>query len=138
VTRISSRSYLDGARGQPCTLRIAGVCTGGGDDTVPAHVRDRHTGRSIKASDCSVADACAACHAKFDGQSGEPLSKEDWLIYALRGIQETLENRIGRGIVTLALDKRRTEKPRPKTKGRGFPQGHRPLKSRNTFKENAR
>jgi hypothetical protein len=58
----------------------------------------------------------------------------EWLFYALRGIQETLENRIERGIVTLALDKRKDEKPRPKMKGgRRFPQGQRPLKSRNTF-----
>lgn len=101
MNRISSPAYLAASRGQPCTLRIARVCTGGGDDTVPAHIRDRHTGRSIKASDTSIADACFACHSKFDGQSGAALSKEDWLFYALRGVQETIENRVERGILKL-------------------------------------
>lgn len=101
MNRISSAAYLRASQGQPCTLRIAGVCTGGGEDTVPAHIRDRHQGRSIKASDTSIADACFACHAKFDGRSGAPLNEEDWLFYALRGLQETIENRIERGILKL-------------------------------------
>lgn len=100
--RIASPAYVRASRGQPCTFRIAGVaCSGGGDDTVFAHVRDRHTGRSIRASDISGADACFACHAKFDGQSGAPLSQADWDFYARRGLQETLENRVHRGIVKL-------------------------------------
>lgn len=111
MNRIASRKYVDGARGQRCSLRIAGVCTGGGEDTVFAHIRDQHTGRSIKASDCSGADACRACHAKFDGHAGAPLSHEDWLIYALRGLQETLENRIARGLLFLTQDVHREPKP---------------------------
>lgn len=101
MNRVSSKAYLEGARGETCKLRIAGVCIGGTETTVAAHIRDRHTGRSIKASDTSIADACAACHRAFDGQGGKPLSKEDWLFYALRGLQETIENRIERGILKL-------------------------------------
>jgi hypothetical protein len=117
VTRISSRKYLAGSRGQPCTLRIPGVCTGNTETTVPAHIRDRHTGRGQKASDISVCDACAACHAKFDGQAGEPLPRADWLFYALRGLQETLEGRIAAGLLFLSQDvvkpfAERTTKPR--------------------------
>lgn len=101
MNAVRSKKYLDGARGQPCSLRIVGCCTGGGDDTVFAHIRDRHTGRSIKASDLSGADSCAACHRRFDGQDGKPLSEVDWLFYALRGIQETTENRFERGILVI-------------------------------------
>ena len=101
MKRISSPAYVAASRGQPCRLRIPSVCTGGGEDTVFAHIRDIHTGRSIKASDISGADACFACHTKFDGQSGPPLELDDWRYYALRGLQETLENRIGRGILKL-------------------------------------
>lgn len=99
MKRIDAKSYRDGARGRPCTLRIPECCTGGGEDTVFAHIRDSHTGRSIKASDISGADACRPCHSKFDGQSGAPLSAEDWLFYALRGLQETLESRVGEGLL---------------------------------------
>lgn len=110
--RISSAKYVNGARGQPCKLRIPHVCDGGGETTVFAHIRDQHTGRGIKASDVSGADACHPCHAKFDGQAGEPLSREDWLFYAVRGLQETLEDRIRRGIVIVPLDPERLSSER--------------------------
>lgn len=102
--RIVSTKYVNGAKGQPCSFRMPGICDGGGETTVFAHIRDSHTGRSIKASDISGADACYHCHAKFDGQSGAPLSEAEWLFYALRGIQETLENRIRRGLLIVPLD----------------------------------
>ena len=129
MDRIASRKYVDGAKGQPCRLRIAGIRTGGGDDTIFAHIRDRHTGRSIKASDISGADACFACHTKFDGQSGEPLSQEEWLFYALRGLQETLENRIARGLMIVQQDIKRPPRAsaeRPKK----APAASRPIPSR--------
>lgn len=134
MKRIASRAYIDGAKGETCKLRIAGVCRGGRETTVFAHIRDGHAGRSIKASDVSGADACFWCHAKFDGQAGEPLPRELWLLYALRGMQETLENRIARGIVKLKLDEPKqrevpvrkkadpNHKPRP-IRSQGFRKG---------------
>lgn len=122
VNRIVSTKYRDGARGQPCTLRIPGVCTGGGEDTVFAHIRDDHTGRSIKASDISGCDACFACHEVFDRRAKAPyvglLNDMDWLCIALRGLQRTLENRIARGLLFLTQDvvKARHERPTPKRK----------------------
>jgi hypothetical protein len=142
VNRIASAKYVAGSRGQPCTFRIGGVCTGGGEDTVFAHIRDRHTGRSIKASDISGGDCCAACHRKFDGHDGAPLSADDWLFYALRALQETLENRVARGLLFLTQDvaKARAERPTPQRKppeqrakihNRGFDEGlRRPIPSR--------
>lgn len=149
MDRIASAKYVAGSRGQPCSLRIVGVCTGGGEDTVFAHIRDRHTGRSIKASDISGADACFACHSKFDGQNGAPLSNEEWLFYALRGIQVTLENRIARGLLFLTQDvvkpladrpiaSRKPKEQRAKITGRGFADGpkqkipSRPMRSKET------
>lgn len=105
---IRSRKYLAGSRGAPCTLRIAGVCTGDTETTVPAHIRDRHTGRSIKASDLSVADSCFACHEVFDGRAKMPgggiILMTDWLFYALRGLQETLERRVEMGLLIVSQD----------------------------------
>lgn len=111
--RISSKAYRDGAKGSPCTLRMPG-CDGGGETTVFAHIRDRFTGRSIKASDLSGCDACASCHARLDGQAGAPLSYEDWLVYALRGLQETMHRRVEQGILIVPQDapKARAVKPR--------------------------
>ena len=136
MNRISSSKYLAGSRGAPCTLRIAGCCTGNAETTVPAHIKDRHAGRSIKASDLSVADACGACHAKFDGQAGEPLSREEWLFYALRGLQETLERRVEIGLLFVPLDApapfhERPVRPRkPPSERTKVPQSDRPIQQR--------
>lgn len=146
---IRSKQNLAAARGQRCTLQIPKVCTGDIQTTVAAHIRDEHTGRSVKASDTSIADACFACHAALDGQGEKILSKEDWLFYALRGIQRTLENRIHRGIITVPIDepKPATERPIPKRKppdqrqkmqGRSdWPKG-RKIQSRNDLKRKIR
>lgn len=142
MSPIRSRKYLAGSRGQPCKLRIVGVCTGDVETTVPAHIRDRHTGRSIKASDLSVADSCFACHEKFDGRAGEPLPPEEWLFYALRGLQDTLESREARGLLVVPRDapkplhERKTPQRKPpelraKISSRGFAEGpSRPIPSR--------
>jgi len=111
MTRISSRKYLAGSRGETCKLRIPGVCTNETDTVIPAHIRDRHTGRSIKASDLSVTDACFACHEVFDGRNGT-LPREDWLFYALRGLQDTLEAREAKGLLFVPKDPERLSSER--------------------------
>lgn len=117
---IRSRKYLDGSRGQPCTLQITGVCTGDVETTVAAHVRDETTGGGQKADDISVADACWACHRVFDGHGHAPLTTEEWLFYALRGLQRTLRNRVLRGIAVITMDtvKAAHERPTPPRKPR--------------------
>lgn len=108
MARISSAKYLAGSRGAACKLRIPGVCTGDVETTAPAHIRDRHTGRGVKASDLSVADACFACHEVFDLRAKLPngtfLTGEDWLHYALRGLQDTLEGRVEAGLLFVSHD----------------------------------
>jgi hypothetical protein len=116
---------LDGARGETCKLRIPGACNSDRATVSPCHIRDRHTGRSIKASDISVVDGCSGCHDVFDGRAGVVLPMEDWLFYALRGLQETLENRIERGILVWPADaepKPKPTKPRkPKAERKAIP-----------------
>lgn len=138
MTALRSQKYLAGSRGAPCAFQIPGVCIN--RDSVPCHARDRHTGRSVKASDLSVIDGCPACHDVFDRRAkmpnGELISDTDWLFYALRGLQNTLERRVELGLLTvagfdpLAAPKPRRIKPRkPKAERRGVPPGKR-LESR--------
>lgn len=116
-----SRHYLDGAKGSECTLNITGVCTGGTETTISAHIRDEHHGRGVKASDLSTADACFACHSVFDGHGRAPLTTEEWLFYALRGLQRTLERRRtqGRMIVRVDAETLSSERPIPARKPPG-------------------
>jgi ribosomal protein L31 len=135
MNALRSRKYLDGARGETCKLRIPGVCNNDSETVVACHIRDRHTGRSIKASDISIVDACSACHDAFDGRSRALLGLDrgvDWYFYALRGLQETLENRIARGILPWPADaepKPKSPKPR-KPKAQRAPIPSRKLQSR--------
>jgi hypothetical protein len=104
-------------------MRIPGHCVGGTETTVPAHIRDRHKGGGTKASDISVANACFGCHTAFDQGL---LTNEEWLFYALRGLQETLEQRVEDGLLIFPHDppKEPEVKPRkPKEKRAPIQQG---------------
>lgn len=133
---IRSRRYLDGSRGQPCTLEITGVCTGDADTTVAAHIRDETTGGAIKADDISCADSCWACHRVFDGHGHMPLTSEEWLFYALRGLQRTLRSRVLRGLVIVPLDPEHLSHDRPvaarkpKPQRKAIPKSDRPIPQR--------
>lgn len=115
MTALHSQKYLAGSRDAPCALRIPGVCIN--RDAVPCHARDRHTGRSIKASDLSVIDGCPACHDVFDRRAklpnGELISETDWLFYALRGLQDTLERRREIGLLFVPEDAAKPFADRP-------------------------
>ena len=108
MTALRSQKYLAGSRGAPCTLRITGVCRDERETVVPCHLKDRHAGRSIKASDLSVADGCLRCHDVMDRRAplpgGDLISEADWLFYALRGLQETLERRREIGLLFVTED----------------------------------
>ena len=133
---IRSRKYLDASRGQPCTLEITGACLGGTETTIPAHVRDETFGMAQKADDISVVDACKGCHDVFDGRTHMPLTKDEWLFYALRGLQRTLRNRVERGILAIAgqreaTRKEPTVKPRkPRAERKPIPSPDKPIQSR--------
>lgn len=64
-------------RGQPCYLRIPGVCVGGTETTVPCHSNQaRHgKGRGIKAYDTYTVPGCWRCHAAID--QGAQLTREE-------------------------------------------------------------
>ena len=62
------KAYLSACRGEPCYLRIPGVCMGGVDTTVPAHSNQGKHGKAmgLKAFDQYTVPACHACHAEID------------------------------------------------------------------------
>ncbi len=59
------RRMRHACRDQPCYLRIAGVCTGGGASSVPAH-RNEGKGMGLKTPDRLTVPACGECHAEYD------------------------------------------------------------------------
>lgn len=53
------------AKGQPCLVRVPGVCNGNSETTVLAHLNGGGVGD--KAGDHEAAYACSACHEWLDG-----------------------------------------------------------------------
>lgn len=137
---IRSRKYLDGSRGQPCCLRFVGICNHDPETTVACHIHDGNFGLSRKAHDVSIIDGCSACHEFLDHGWVGKISRTVRLEHVIRGLQETLVNRIRRGIVVIPLDPERLShdkpvKPRkPKGQRRQVPGAGRKIESRNDLR----
>jgi hypothetical protein len=57
------------ARGEECTLRIAGICTYDVETTVLCHVGFNYgTGKRIRVGERNAVYACSACHDAIDGR----------------------------------------------------------------------
>lgn len=103
IEPIRSRRYLDGARGEPCKFRFAGICNHNHETVVACHVHNDAFGMGRKADDFSVIDGCSNCHEFYDLRSHE-MEPSLLLSYVLRGLQETLRARIDRGLLVLSQD----------------------------------
>lgn len=122
---IRSKKLLAAAKGQPCTLRLPGICNSNPETTVSAHIRDQHKGMGQKASDYSIVFACSDCHFALDqGHLGD---EANW--YVVRGLQETWGLLIARGIIIVPLD---PEKPasEPRSKPRKPPEQRQAIPAR--------
>lgn len=61
----------DLARGEPCQVRIPGICNGNPETTVAAHYRLAGLcGVGMKPHAILCAHACSSCHDAIDGRTG--------------------------------------------------------------------
>lgn len=69
------------ARGEDCTIVLAGVCNRDPDTTVLCHSNSVADGKGmgLKAPDTAAAFGCSACHDVMDGRAPRPegMTKED-------------------------------------------------------------
>ncbi len=99
------------------------------------HLRDHHAGGAIKASDLSGCDGCQWCHDRMDRRAKMPngglISYEDWLFYAFRALNRTIERRVKQALLTLPVDAEETRKTSkrkgPAIKSPGFSEQSRPM-----------
>lgn len=88
------RAIRDSAKGEACTVRIVGVCTGKPEHTIWSHapLGAAGKGRGLKSLDICGAYACAACDAALDQATGRPagMTREqvllDWCLGHLRSL----------------------------------------------------
>lgn len=86
------------AKGQDCTLNVAGVCSYDSETVVLAHIDSEFKGMAKKSPDHFAVFACAACHRWMDQHIG---SEEDRLYYSLRALGRTWEYWISTGVIKL-------------------------------------
>lgn len=122
-----SMKLRNSARGEECTFRIPGVCTGTTDTSVLCHAPSEAKGIGNKSPDFWGAVGCFACHAHMDQHRLSPVDEQ---FYWLRGIFRTWQRWIELGLVILPVDPA-TAKKRPKKKSY-LPS--RPLQSRNDLR----
>ena len=96
------RKIMEAARGERCTLQIAGVCNYNPDTTVCAHLPDSSGGSSRLTGPLSVAFACSECHDAIDRRRKLELADSDREFYLRRGLQRTLNRLIDLGLVKVA------------------------------------
>lgn len=101
LPKVRSRWIMDAAAGQPCSLRLPGICNHNSATTVTAHLPG--IGKSIgsKVSDLHTAFACSACHTAIDtfGWEKRGLTAAMVLDAMLRGHAETQARMVGAGII---------------------------------------
>ncbi|MDR5776267.1 MULTISPECIES: nuclease domain-containing protein [unclassified Caballeronia] len=79
-TAAEGSKYLAACRGEPCYLRVAGVCIGA-QTVVPAHSNQARHGKGlgIKAKHEFTVPGCMACHAWIDqGSAPRDLKFATW------------------------------------------------------------
>lgn len=94
ITDRRDQRIRDSARGEDCTVRIPGICTGNSEHTIWSHAPfgAAGKGRGIKAIDLAGAYACGACDAAIDGQRALPAGYDraqallDWMFGHLRSL----------------------------------------------------
>lgn len=90
----------EAARGEACTLNIAGVCSYDNSTTVLCHFPSETHGMGLKSDDLSAGFGCSRCHDVIDGRSGH-LSREDKEYYMRRSQFRTIRRLVERDLITV-------------------------------------
>ena len=89
------------ARGEECTLRIAGVCNHNTETTVLCHVGFKDgSGKRIRPGERNAVYGCSACHDVIDGRSFAAycIPEDDLWEYIARALVRTAERRDELGV----------------------------------------
>ncbi len=96
--RHESKHLRDSARGQPCLVRLPGICNHDNSTTVLAHLNGG--GAGTKHSDLMGAFACSSCHDEIDRRT--MLCNADYVKLAhMEGMARTQQYWLDVGLVVL-------------------------------------
>lgn len=98
--RHESRYLRDSARGQPCLVRLPGICNHDPATTVLAHLNGG--GMGTKKSDLFASFACSSCHDVVDVRVKSQFSREAIELMHRQGVERTQQHWLDVGLVVLA------------------------------------
>ncbi len=101
LSKVRSDRIMDAAMGQPCSLRLPGICNHNPQTTVTAHLPGIGKSMASKVSDLHTAFACSACHDAIDrfGWEKKGLTAAMVLDAMLRGHAETQARLVDMSII---------------------------------------
>ncbi len=100
---MSEKRIMDAARGQPCQIRIGGICNRDDSTTVLAHYRmPGLCGVGCKPLPIIGAHACSACHDCCDFRAPTDLyTRAEIRVMHLEGVLRTIDKLIRTGKVVI-------------------------------------
>lgn len=103
LPKIRSDAIMNAAEGQPCSLRLPGICNHNAMTTVNCHLPGIGKSMRSKVSDLHSAFGCSACHDAIDRFTWEKhgLTAAMVLDAMLRGHAETQARLVGMGIIVV-------------------------------------
>lgn len=100
---IRSPRIREAAKGEKCTLNIAGVCNYDPETVVFCHFPDYDThGVSMKSCDLSGGFGCSACHDAIDRRVRDPEFVQHAEFYLRRSQLRTMRRLVDLGVVQIA------------------------------------
>ncbi|AVF04734.1 hypothetical protein C4375_14145 [Devosia sp. I507] len=133
---IRSQKILRSAKGQTCAFRFPGICNGGTETTVWAHLNGGRFGKGMgmKAHDVLGGHACFWCHRYIDGGhfTAPQMTDGEFFEGVLGGVTETYVRLIVAGLVIVPLDPERPASERA-AKPRKPPEQRTKINSRNDW-----
>lgn len=88
---VESKALRDWCKGQPCTIRIPGICKDNGRNTCGCHLNSNVKGWGNKSPDFLMVIGCNACHSFIDGGWVQTeWTKVEVKAEKLRALKETL------------------------------------------------
>jgi len=97
---IRSKAIRESARGEPCTVRIPGICNGNPETTVLAHLGGG--GMGTKRGDIFGAYCCSSCHDALDGRMKTDYPKGTLELWHRHGVERTQEILVEQGLIMVA------------------------------------
>lgn len=92
-----SKKLRNSAKGQQCTLNIAGVCNYNSETTVLCHINTMGGAMGAKSDDFSACFGCSDCHYHLDTHK---LTELDELFYTRRAMVRTWQVWINEGYLS--------------------------------------